>query len=529
MTKQAHDRFVEKHEKLNKLLKPLDIGLGAGVNVLKKLKVYEPLRRTLFHGARGLVHYNLKKMHRLKVDGLENLPKKGGAILAANHQSWLDAQVLGVALRRPVCFLAKSEFIEWPLLRHFIELSDSIFIRRGGDEKGLEDATNRLRKGDLICIFPEGTIPGEEDIPRTAVEKDTGLLRGKTGAVRLALNAKVPIIPIGLTGTGKAFPPEAYPRMEIAPFPKNLPVKIKVGKPIHLNGHLGKDPTRDQLREETKKVMKAISQLIDHKENYIPMEVPLKDLPKYNKIGVLVLHGFTSHVRTVDGLKPYLQKAHLKFSFPVLRGHGTKFQDLNGVTHRDWYHDAEKAFLQLSKQVDKVIVVGLSMGGLVTLELAMKHANKIAGIITVGAALKFADPLSGLTPLMSKLVPYWPSPNAFHDKKLAKNSRNYKWFPTRAFASLYEYAQKIERDLSKVKVPILVIQSKKDQIISPKAANIIYEKVSSDYRDIRWFLKSGHEMMQDMEAKEVFQSIMGFVQHFQKGAESRSEKRAVGN
>ena len=189
------------------------------------------------------------------------------------------------------------------------------------------------------------------------------------------------------------------------------------------------------------------------------------------------------------------------------------------------------SLLQLAKQVDKVIVVGLSMGGLVSLELAMKHANKIAGIVTVGAALKFADPLSGLTPLMSKLIPYWPSPNAFHDKKLAKNSRNYKWFPTRAFASLYAYAQKIEKDLPKVKVPILVIQSKKDQIISPKAANLIYEKVSSDYRDIHWFYKSGHEMMQDLEAKDVFQTILSFVQHFQKGVEARdrSERRAVGN
>jgi len=527
MTKQAHDRFVEKHERLNKLLRPLDLGLGAGVNVLKKLKVYDPLRRTLFDGARNIVHYNLKKMHNLKVEGLENLPKKGGAILASNHQSWLDAQVLGVALHRPVCFLAKSEFIEWPLLRHFVELSNSIFIRRGGDEKGLEDATARLKKGELICIFPEGTIPGEEDIPRSAVEKDTGLLRGKTGAVRLALKAKVPIIPIGLTGTGKAFPPEAYPRMEVSPLPKPLPVKIKVGKPIHLNGHFGKEPTREQLRGETKKVMKAISHLVDHKENYIPLEVPIKELPKYNKVGVLVLHGFTSHLRTVDGLKPYLQKLHIKSSFPVLKGHGTKFQDLNGVTHREWYHDAEKAFLQLSKQVDKVVVVGLSMGGLVALELAMKHANKIAGVVTVGAALKFADPLSALTPIMSKVVPYWPSPNAFRDKKLAKNSRNYKWFPTSAFASLYDYAQRIEKDLRKVKVPILIIHSKKDQIIAPRAANIIYEKVSSEYRDIKWFYKSGHEMMQDLESKEVFHSIVHFIQQFNKGAEGRerSEKR----
>ncbi|MFO1518207.1 MAG: alpha/beta fold hydrolase [bacterium] len=489
MAKGSQERFIEKHERLNQLLRPLDLGLSAGVNLLKKLRVYDPLRQGLFQGTKKLVGMNLKRLHQLKVEGLDHLPKKGGAIIAANHQSWLDAQVLGVGIPKKVCFLAKSEFTDWPLLRHFIELSDSIFIRRGGDEEGLDNAVKRLKKGEYICIFPEGTIPGEEDIPRTAVEKDTGLLRGKTGAVRLALKAGVPIIPVGLTGTGKAFPPEAYPRMEVAPFPKSLPVKIKIGKPITFNGSVGKELSRDELRVETKRVMKAISELVDHKQNYIPLDIPMKELPRYNKVGVLVLHGFTSDIKTVDGLKPYLDKAHLKSSFPVLRGHGTKFQDLNGVTWKDWYADAEKAFLDLAKTVDKVVVVGLSMGGLVALELGVKHASKIAGVVTVAAALKFADPLSPLTPILSKVVPYWPSPNAFHDKKLAKNSRNYKWFATSAFASLFEFAQKVEDDLPKLKVPILVLHSKKDQVIAPRAANIIYEKVSSEHRDIKWFFQ----------------------------------------
>jgi len=528
MTASKHERFVEKHEKINQLLKPFDFGLGLGIDALKKVGLYQPLRQGLFVGARRLLGMNIKKTHQLKVEGTENLPKKGGAVLVSNHQSWLDAQVLGVGLPRPICFLAKSEFIDWPFLRHFIEFSDSIFIRRGGDEEGLQRAIDRLKNGDLICVFPEGTIPGEEDIPRSAVEKDTGLLRGKTGAIRLALEAGVPVIPVGLTGTGRAFPPEAYPRMEILPpLPRPYPVKIKIGKPVGFNGHTGKTLSREDLRDQTKKVMKAISQLIDHKQNYIPIEVPMKELPRHNKLGVLVLHGFTSHAKTVDGLKPYLDKLHLKSSFPYLRGHGTKFQDLNGVTYKDWIADAEKALNSLSKTVDKVIVVGLSMGGLVSLELGIRHPDKIAGVVTVGAALKFADPLSVLTPLLSKIVPYWPSPKAFHDKELAKNSKNYKWFPTTAFASLYEFSKLMEKRLPKFKLPLLVIHSKKDQIIAPRSANIIYEKVSSDHRDIKWFFKSGHEMMQDMEAKGVFEAVVEFIQQFTKKAEAKTPKAAA--
>lgn len=252
----------------------------------------------------------------------------------------------------------------------------------------------------------------------------------------------------------------------------------------------------------------------------------MEELPQYNKIGVLLLHGFTSSLKAVDGFLPHLQKLNIPYKMPALRGHGTRFQDLTGVTYEDWYEDAERALLELSKTVDKVIVVGLSMGGLVTLRLAMNHPDKIAGIVTVAAALKFADPLAGFSKILAKFVPYWPGPKTFNDKKLAKNSSNYKWFPTKAFVSLYDFAKIVEKDLPKVKVPILIIHSKQDHVISPNATDIIYEKISSPYREIKWFYKSGHEMMQDMEAEEVFETMDEFIVKFQKNTLSKSKKTA---
>ena len=69
-------------------------------------------------------------------------------------------------------------------------------------------------------FFPEGTIPGEEDRMRHEVEPDTGMLRGHSGAVRMAIEGRVPIVPIGVSGTGASFPPEVYPRLEILEPPK---------------------------------------------------------------------------------------------------------------------------------------------------------------------------------------------------------------------------------------------------------------------------------------------------------------------
>ena len=115
---------------------------------------------------------------------------------------------------------------------------------------------------------------------------------------------------------------------------------------------------------------------------------------------------------------------------------------------------------------------------------------------------------------------YWPSPEAFNDPSLKVNSRNYPKFPTRTFASLYEYSQEIADRLHEVHVPIRILQSKRDQVVAPESANIIYEKVSSPLREIIWYQKSGHEMMQDLEAEQVFADIMKFVHKFEKKAKS---------
>jgi len=515
----------EKRQKLNKILLPFDLGMEASVHLLKKTPAYEALKNSLYEANKFFSSFNIKKFNQLKVSGLENLPKKGGYLLAVNHQSWLDPQFLTVSIPRKIYFLVKSELTQWPLIRHFVELSHAIILRRKGDEKALQEASELLKRGEVLCIFPEGTIPGEEHLSRAAIDKQTGLLEGKTGMVRLALKSGCPVIPVGISGSGKVFPPEAYPRMEIGLFPQPAPVQVRIGKPIALRSPGNKNLSREQLRGETKKVMQAISALVDHTKGYIPLELPMNELPQYDKIGVLLLHGFTSGEKAVSGLVPHLKKLGLPYAKPMLRGHGTRFQDLQGVTYEDWYQDAEKALLELSKTVDKVVVVGLSMGGLVTLKLAMEHGDKIAGIVTVAAALRFADPLAGFSRILSKFVPYWPGPKTFNDKALAKTSTNYKYFPTKAFVSLYDFAKLIESNLPRVKVPILVIHSKQDRVISPVAANLIYEKVSSPHREILWFQKSGHEMMQDMEAEAVFEAIDRFILQFKRKSAS-GEKRS---
>ncbi|MBN2056858.1 alpha/beta fold hydrolase [bacterium] len=514
---------MERYELLNTALLPADKLLELHLSLLKKLHLYDPVRTRLINTMKKLMLVNFKLQNKLEVKGLEHLPKEGGYLLAANHQSWLDVQVLACGLPIDVRFLSKAMLFEFPLLRQMMALNDTLMIKRGGDQEGMQRLIDALKNGTVVAMFPEGTIPGEEDIPRSAVEPDTGLLKGKTGVVRAAIQAGVPIIPVGISGTGQAFPPEAYPRLEQLPIPKPAPISISIGEPIVFSNREYDTLTREDLQALTKQVMLAISAQVDFSRSYIPYEVPLHEPPweqeqplRYlpagsHEVGALVLHGFTSSRRTVDGLAPYLRRNGIPFIMPILRGHGGTPADLEGVTHRDWYADAENAYLELGKQVKRVVVVGLSMGGLVALELGMKHPETTAAVVTVAAALRFKNPLSGLTPLLSKVVTFWPSPESFNDKSLKKHSRNYRKFPTKAFASLLEYAGHIEADLPTLKTPLLILQSRKDQVVAPISAQVIHDSVASTVKQLVWFEKSGHEMMQDLEAGRVFETIEAYI------------------
>jgi carboxylesterase len=216
---------------------------------------------------------------------------------------------------------------------------------------------------------------------------------------------------------------------------------------------------------------------------------------KKDPVGVLVLHGFTSHIHCVDPLLPGLDELGVPYRFPILKGHGTRPEDMENATAEDWYRDAENALLDLYQDAEKVIVMGLSMGGAMALDLAAYHRDKVAAVVTIAAAVKVADPLAPLSPVLAGLIRFWPSPNAFTDKELAKKeNKNYNKFSTKSFASLYRYIKGTKNRLSFIKAPILILQSKKDTVVSPDSAKIIYEKVSSKEKQIVWFEKTNHRI-----------------------------------
>jgi len=190
-----------------------------------------------------------------KINGLENIPRGGGFIISPNHSSYADHLILSsIVIRnthKKICYLAKKEHFETPFQRMWHEATGAIPIdRQAGGKEALETAVKYLTQGKIIGIYPEGT--------RTL---DGKLQRGKTGAARLALAAKVPIVPVGLIGT-----------FEILPKGKNIPklkrAIVNIGKPIYFDKYYGKENDKKTIRLVTTKVMKEIAKLCKKKYGF---------------------------------------------------------------------------------------------------------------------------------------------------------------------------------------------------------------------------------------------------------------------
>lgn len=201
-----------------------------------------------------------------KITGLENIPRKGPFILAANHQSHLDGIILGMYVvqrtDQKVHFLAKKEFtgyfgktIEKWVYTKWVEV---LYVEKEGTkgkgQKAIAKATTILNKGAIMGIFPEGS--------RTY---DGSLLEGRTGIVRIILGAKkeIPVIPVGIRDTYKMLP-----RNKIIPRLWKARMSIKIGKPFYITKFKKKKVTKKLLRTATTLIMKKIAKEVNLSYEY---------------------------------------------------------------------------------------------------------------------------------------------------------------------------------------------------------------------------------------------------------------------
>jgi putative phosphoserine phosphatase / 1-acylglycerol-3-phosphate O-acyltransferase len=204
---------------------------------------------------------------RFDISGVERIPEIGPAIIAANHRSYFDPVAVGMTVMqsgRPLRFLGKKEVFDAPVVGQLAKAMGGIRVDRGSGTAGdsLVEATRSLQAGELVAIMPQGTIPRGRDF-------FDPVLKGKTGAARLAAAARAPVIPIGLWGTEAV-----WPRSSKVPNVLNLTnpptIQVRVGHPVEL--------AYDDIRADTERIMEAIMSLLppEAREEREPTEEELR-------------------------------------------------------------------------------------------------------------------------------------------------------------------------------------------------------------------------------------------------------------
>lgn len=233
-------------------------------------------------------------------------------------------------------------------------------------------------------------------------------------------------------------------------------------------------------------------------------------------VGCLLLHGLTSSLATVSNLVPYLEERDIPYALPTLRGHGTRPEDLRGVTWHHWYADAERALDELLDRCDRAVVMGLSMGGVTALHLAVQRPERIAGVATVAAALRLQVTGRFLLPLLARSgrLATVDARNAFADPALAATTTNYPTAPISAVATLDAFGKLVARELPQVRVPLLTIYTPNDRVVVPAYSRLVHERSGTPAaeKQLLAFPTSGHEMLMDRDHPAICAAIIDFIE-----------------
>ena len=176
-------------------------------------------RSWLYKLAQALTRILTTLLFDLKSCGLENVPRSGGALLIANHESYLDPVVVGVHLRRPITFMADNDLFKNRFFGWFIRNLHAFPVRQGkGDVGAIKQAIQLLHAGHMLNVFPEGSRSTDGEIAKI-----------QSGIALILRRADVPIVPVLVSGSY-----EAWPRHRS--LFRTLPVRVWYGKPLQIEG-----------------------------------------------------------------------------------------------------------------------------------------------------------------------------------------------------------------------------------------------------------------------------------------------------
>jgi len=233
-----------------------------------------------------------------------------------------------------------------------------------------------------------------------------------------------------------------------------------------------------------------------------------------NKIGCLLVHGFTGAPKEMRWMGEYLAEEGFSVLGVRLAGHATAPEDMIRTRYVDWLHSVEDGYHLLKGVTEQIVIIGLSMGGALSLLTATKLP--VAGVFTMSAPYSLDDPRIKLVQLLAPVVPYLPKtkgePGAtWFDKAAWREHVSYPKNPSRSVTELQNLLREMRAALPKIDVPVQLVHSRNDKYILPKNMERIYADLRTDDKRMFWVTESGHVIPREPAKAEVFPLVADFV------------------
>ena len=233
-----------------------------------------------------------------------------------------------------------------------------------------------------------------------------------------------------------------------------------------------------------------------------------------DKTGCLLVHGFTGSPKEMRMMGEFLTNKGKTVLGIRLTGHATNISDMPRTRWQDWFACVEDGINILTGACEHIFIAGLSMGGLLALLAASIYP--IDGAIAMSTPysissdwrIKLAKPLSIFSPFVKK------EKSEPDDQKMEKRHVEYEAYPTRSIAELNELISTLKKNLSKINIPILLINSKQDKKVPiAHAEKYIHQILSSNIEHITLEM-SGHVITEDIEREKVFNETLDFINKY---------------
>jgi len=252
----------------------------------------------------------------------------------------------------------------------------------------------------------------------------------------------------------------------------------------------------------------------------IPTAEPFLFLGEPSKPACLLIHGFTGAPKEMRWMGEFLNRQGYTCLGIRLAGHATDPEDMIRSNWTDWTASVEDGFHLLRGVTDSIFLVGLSMGGI--LSLLMSTRLNVRGVVAMSTPYKLPDdPRLRHIDWIAKMIPYMPKSNeepgsSWFDKEAWKEHISYPQNPVRSIGQLNQLLGVMRSALPDVRVPVLLVHSKDDQYVLPENIEFIYADLVQAVDKTKLYVTgSGHVVPRDAARQQAFQYAVEFIERIE--------------